>query len=652
MKIFNNLSIGNQQMLTRYSSATAKKLLKLVANNIGNLKKSTRSLSEKSVQVSKTILPFLLLHSVKSTPVLSCHIHTTNAVNNMKTKNLFSQRIVMLLCLMMVSMWGWGQTTYTWTGATNTSWANTANWSRAGGTGTTFPGTQATDIVLIPTVTNQPTLSTTLATNIASLTFTSTTAATLTITGQTLNVTGAITLNNSAAVNTAATIAGTGTLYCASATIGGQNAPTTNSILTTTLTSTIASLSISGNLTINGRKGASSRQNNGQFNLASGSTIVGGTASLVGNFNGAGAAILNMASGAQIGTLFLSGATPFSTAGTTTITLNGTGATVNYTGGAQTVLGVPYVNLGLSGSGAKTLQAGTTAITGNLSLGGTVTTATVVGLTVGGALTVGNGTTFNAAGFALTVTGATTVGGGTSGTLTVSSATGAKLFTGLVTIAAGATWSNNTANSPVTFLGGITNNGTFTAGSGVQSFTTTASQALNGTFSIPSVTVTSPTVLTNNNSLNVATALAGTGTLTNSATGTLNLNGTCSASTLTNNGNITSTGSGAITSTTITNNLNWNMDGTHAVTAFTNTANGVLSISATPSVPTFTTLTTNAAGNTVNYDGLGTQTVKANSYSNLGLSGSGTKTLGATTNASVNLSIATGVRADLTTVTT
>jgi helix-turn-helix protein len=253
--------------------------------------------------------------------------------------------------------------------------------------------------------------------------------------------------------------------------------------------------------------------------------------------------------------------------------IRGTG-TVNYTGAAQTAAGVLYHNLTLSGSGTKTLQVGTTSIAGNLILSGTATATTVVGLTVGGNLSIGDGTTFNAAGFALTVTGTTTVGGGSSGDLTITSATGAKLFTGLVTIAAGATWTNNTANAPVTFRGGITNNGTFTAGSGVHTFNVTASQALNGTLSIPSITVASPTVLTNTDTLTVATALAGTGGLTQASNATLNIGGTSA----------------------------------------------------------ITTMTATASGNTVNFTGAA-QTVNSNNYVNLNLAGSGSKSLQSGTSA-------------------
>ena len=229
----------------------------------------------------------------------------------------------------------------------------------------------------------------------------------------------------------------------------------------------------------------------------------------------------------------------------------------------------------------------------------------------------------------MAVTGTTTVGNGTSGTLSFSSATNpGKTFTGLVTISAGATWTESAAITP-TFSGGITNSGTFTASTGVHTFSTN-SQALTGTFTIPSVTVTT-IVLTNNGTLTVNTALAGTGTLSNSSSGTLNVGGTCSVTTVTNNGIVNSSGAGTITSTTVTNNLTWNMSGTGTVTAFTNSATGVLYISATPTVPTITTLTVSAVGNTVNYNGLGAQTVKVAAYSNLTLSGSGAKTFAVTT---------------------
>jgi Secretion system C-terminal sorting domain len=200
------------------------------------------------------------------------------------------------------------------------------------------------------------------------------------------------------------------------------------------------------------------------------------------------------------------------------------------------------------------------------------TTTTAAALTINSNLSIADGATFSSAGFALTVTGTTTVGGGVSGNLTVSGAAGAKTFTGLVTINAGGTW-NNSGNSPITFQGGITNSGTFTAGTGVETFNTNA-QALSGTFSIPSVTVTG-IALTNNNTLTVTTALIGTGSLVQAANATLNINYT----------------------------------GATGITGLTAIANG----------------------NTVNYGFGGVQTVFSTNYFHLTLSNSGIKTLQAGT---------------------
>ena len=125
-----------------------------------------------------------------------------------------------------------------------------------------------------------------------------------------------------------------------------------------------------------------------------------------------------------------------------------------------------------------------------------------------------------------------------------------------------------------------TNNGTFTAGTGIYTFITNP-QALTGTLSIPNVTVNVIT-LTNNNTLTVGTALSGTGELLQAANATLNI------------------GNGSA----------------------------------------ITTLTASADPNTVNYTRAAAQTVKGITYHNLGLSGSGNKTLagGITVNGDLTVS--------------
>jgi hypothetical protein len=173
-------------------------------------------------------------------------------------------------------------------------------------------------------------------------------------------------------------------------------------------------------------------------------------------------------------------------------------------------------------------------------------------------------------GFTFTVSGATNI----SGTITHNNTSGTKTYSGLVTVNAGGNW-NNSGNSAVSFLGGITNNGTFYAGTGVQTFNTN-SQALNGNLTIPSITVTGVT-LTNNGTLSVTTALAGTGGLTNASNATLNV-----------------------------------------------IFSGAMGL---------TTLTATASGNKVDYGYNGAQTVKSGTYYNLTVSGSGVKT---TTGVTVN----------------
>lgn len=319
---------------------------------------------------------------------------------------------------------------------------------------------------------------------------------------------------------------------CASVQLGGT--ATANGGALTFAASGSPSLTVSGNVRV-GNNGNSART--GTITFTSGSTLVAGSLTLGGPTGTPAPGTITMTAG---GTLSVGGAITVNTV---------TGNT--WTPGAGTV----------QMTANNTLPATIFTSFNNLSINGGTTT-TGVGLTIG-SLSIGDGATFTAAGFALTVSGTTTVGGGTSGTLTISSATGTKIFTGLVTINAGATW-NNSGNSPVTFRGGITHNGsTFTAGSGVYTFDTNP-QTLTGTLSIPSVTVTGVT-LQNDGTLTVSTALAGTGTLVNAATGTLNINFA-----------------------------------------------GAMGIA---------TLTATAVGNTVNYTSGSDQTVKPTAYHHLGFSG-------------------------------
>jgi len=265
----------------------------------------------------------------------------------------------------------------------------------------------------------------------------------------------------------------------------------------------------------------------------------------------------------QVNSTFYYGSTTLPTSNFTFVASTNTPNTVNYNrNNNQTVLATDYSNLTLSTGPTKTLSAN---------------------LVVLGNLFIDNGATLNTtSAYTVSVTGTTTVGGGTSGTFTVATSSGTNSFTGLVTVANGGTWNNSTGNFPITFQGGISNSGTFTAGSGVHTFSTNA-QALSGTLSLPSVTVTAIT-LTNNGNLTITTALAGTGTFTQGNNSTVNLG----------------------------------MSGLPGITAMTATA----------------------TGNTVNYNRSGTQTMFGCNYVNLTLSGTSAKTFSApTTTISGNLTL-------------
>ena len=239
----------------------------------------------------------------------------------------------------------------------------------------------------------------------------------------------------------------------------------------------------------------------------------------------------------------------------TTLTVNAAGNQVIYTGGTMKLSSGHYYDLMIAGA--------VTFIT-------TETVGDQLNIITGGNFTMGSGT--------FTVTATTSV----SGTLTLSNASGIKTFNGNVVVNNGATWTESAAAIP-TFAGNLTNNGTFTASTGVHTFSGTGT-SINGTLAIPSVTVSG--TITNNNTTTISTTLAGSGTLTN--------------------------GSGAS-----------------------------LSIGATSVTPT---LVATASGNTVNYNGTG-QTCRNTQYYNLTFGGTSTITCNSFTSPILGNLIVTGTAA-------
>ncbi|MEP2669845.1 MAG: PKD domain-containing protein, partial [Cyclobacteriaceae bacterium] len=182
-----------------------------------------------------------------------------------------------------------------------------------------------------------------------------------------------------------------------------------------------------------------------------------------------------------------------------------------------------------NGTGLQILGGSTGTTFNNVVTANSTNTTVTVATTVGANLTVVDGTTFTVSTGNFSVDGSTIIGTGVSGTLSISSAAGSKVFTGLVLINSGATW-NNGSNAPVEFRGGITSSGLFTAGTGLQTFSTNP-QGLSGTFSIPNVTT--DIALTNSNSLFVSSSLSGSGDLIQGAGATLDLGGSFGITTIT-----------------------------------------------------------------------------------------------------------------------
>jgi hypothetical protein len=271
------------------------------------------------------------------------------------------------------------------------------------------------------------------------------------------------------------------------------------------------------------------------------------------------------------------------------LTLNKSGATVTVTGALNVTTG----NLTLT-AGTLSTNGAVTVSTGNLVVNADTMNANSTLVVTAGTLSV-------AAGTALNLANTTTIGGTSSisGTVTHTTATGTRTFTGAVTVNNGGTMSESAAAAlvfssnltistggtlvesgaaTVTIAGNLQNDGTLTASTGVHTFTT-AGKTFSGANAIviPSVTISG--TRQNNGTLTVATTLAGGSTLTNGAAGILNI--------------------------------------------------GAASV--TP------TLTATAIGNTVNYTGT-SQTLKVTAYHHLNLTG-GAETFGTISTVAGNLTL-------------
>jgi autotransporter-associated beta strand protein len=573
--------------------------------------------------LSKTIK---LILSVPSTPLLSSPIRTINAVNPMKTKNLFSQQILMLLCLMMVSMWGWGQKTYT--GANNGNWTTNTNWS-----GGTVPGTN--DQVVIPTAINV----------VLNTSFTSSASGSITMQG-----TGSITIaggnndNFGLIVNGTITFSGTSANQLIVSTSSGN--PQTNNTFTLGSTANL--------LTANTNGVAGTNCSISTLTSGSRATV---TLSTTANyqFNGAGnqstsglPATINNLTISGSGTKTLSAATTVSA----TLAINGGATFAN----ATFALSAAAITLECGGSGS------TLSGTGLLTLGGNVTvnkiTGTGVGATINCPVALTNAATRN---FIIadetTVANDLTISGivSTSGNLTKSGAgtlllSGANTYTGLTTVSVGKLALGVSSSASTSGPLGTTASGTTVTSGAVLdlngfSLSSSATEAL----SLNGTGISSGGALTNRSS--TASNYIGLITIASTASivtdaGDINLTNTGAfasdgfALTIGGSGNGTISGAFTANSQGITKigGGTWKLSGANMYGGATLISAGTLQLGSTAALGVANGLVTVSSGAALDLNGF-TLSVSKNTTIN----GTGITSLGAITNSSLSAAIYPGI---------
>jgi len=232
-------------------------------------------------------------------------------------------------------------------------------------------------------------------------------------TGSTLNVSGAITYQSDASsgLGYTCTLSGAGTLNANSISVIANT--TLGSSYTTSMASSVTNLNVTTNISLTSSNSGSALYNS-KFNVAGGTTLLTG---IVQTSNTSSSTSTFSVIPTSTATLQLTNATALSglsATGTNVITFSSVGATVQYSGAAQTIYtdasitglstGIIYKNLVLSGTGIKTPLSGTLNLTGDFTnllandaanyINFTNTAAKFNGLTQNLAGGGGNGTNF------------------------------------------------------------------------------------------------------------------------------------------------------------------------------------------------------------------------------------------------------------------
>ncbi|MEI6049805.1 MAG: hypothetical protein WCS03_12950, partial [Bacteroidota bacterium] len=411
-------------------------------------------------------------------------------------------------------------------------------------------------------------------------------------------------------------ISGSGSLSCGTMNIGSNQSPEGSATTTITVNSSLANITVAGELSeYSYFTGSGSKSNNATFNISGGTFNAGGT--ITTNNMSSSTSTISLTNA----TLNLSAATPWSLSvnGTSTMTLNGAGATVNYKGAAQTGLVNTYNNLTLSGSLAKTFST-TPTVNGILSLEGTATIAVTTGVVAYGPSATLQYKTTNIRTITSKewITPFAATGGviiSNTGTITLNEA---KVVNAPLIINSGATLNTSAVNNyQLTFGGNFSNSGIFTANASPVTFSGASSQTISGftTTGLVSMAKTGNTATLTGN-------VNGAGLTINGSGGTLNL-GTNLTNTFT--GNIT------LTAGTLNGGSSTLNDNSTSTTAWGGT--GSLFVAGT---------------GTVNFGGVAQMlSASVTSFNNLTFSNSGIKTFSSNTAITGAFTVASGVVANL-----
>lgn len=265
---------------------------------------------------------------------------------------------------------------FDWIGTTSTDWNTGSNWL----SGTVPTSTDQALIGVNKTFTNFPNVLASAGTiNVGSIQFGNTggqAPGVVVNSASTLNVSGAITYQSDAnsGLGYTTTLSGVGTINAGSINIISNT--TLSSSYTGNFTSSVANLNVSGNISLTSSSSGSNLFNSA-FKLTGGTTAITG---IIQTTNTAGTTSSFIITPTTTATLQLANAAALSglsSTGTNIVTFNNAGATIQYSGAAQTVYttagitglssGVTYQSLSFSGTGVKT------ALSGNLNIAGDFT---------------------------------------------------------------------------------------------------------------------------------------------------------------------------------------------------------------------------------------------------------------------------------------